>query len=339
MKRQLLRILRSLARDLGYELVLQQTLDERYRYASHSTQAALPEDSAAWLKADNPQLQELRQRYAKLAHPAATTSQWNAKFLSKNLDLSYFRGDNAYVWQYRAAGSDLELRYYLVLLYLLERDHRGLLAALGEDDLFGCWTFSSPGYPVISRDLLDSVNELYFLDRQLQIFDHSNLCVLDIGAGYGRLAHRMVQALPKLKCYLCVDAVPESTFLCDYYLKFRRCAAKARSIPLDEIEQNLTPASFDLAVNIHSFSECPLAAIEWWLGLLKQLRVPYLMLVPNNGEDLLSTERNRSHLDFLPALEHAGYRLKVHQPKYLNQTIQRLAQENRDFYFLFELAS
>ncbi|MGH8530456.1 MAG: putative sugar O-methyltransferase [Nevskiales bacterium] len=338
MKRQLLRSLRRLARALGHELVPQQTGAESYRAASHSTETALPPDAQTWLRADHPQLQVLRERYQRLTSPATVPSHWNTEFLRGNLDLCYFRGDNAYVWQYRAAGSDLELRYYLSLLYLKKLDQRGLLSALGEDGLFGCWKFTFPDHPAISRDLLDSVNELYFLDRHMQIFSRAGLRVLDIGAGYGRLAHRMVTALPQLERYTCVDAVPESTFLCDYYLRFRQCEAKARSIPLDEIEQALTPGGVDPAVNIHSFSECTLAAIEWWLAWLKRLRVPVLMIVPNNGDKLLSTERNRKHLDFLPALEAAGYRLKLREPKYLDETMQRLAQKNPDYYFLFELA-
>lgn len=337
MNRHLFRILRSLTRGLGYELVPRQGSSARYHQPSYNLETALPGNADEWLRRDHPQLQDLRRRYLALGIPAALPSQWNQDFLDQNLDLRYFRGDNAYLWQYRAAGSRLELRHYLILLYLRQRDPRNLLTTLGEDALFGCWTSSFSGQPAASRDLLDSVNELYFLERHLQVFDHADLHVLDIGAGYGRLAHRAVQTLPRLKQYTCVDAVPESTFLCDYYLRFRHCDSKARSLPLDEVQATLIPDSLDLAVNIHSFSECTLAAIEWWLALLKDLRVPYLMIVPNNGEQLLSTERDGAHRDFMPALERVGYRLKLREPKYLDETVQRLAQMNQDQHFLFEL--
>ena len=52
--------------------------------------------------------------------------------------------------------------------------------------------------------------------------------MLDIGAGYGRLAHRMSAAFPQLEDYCCVDAVPESTFLSEYYLRHRGCTPPAR---------------------------------------------------------------------------------------------------------------
>ncbi len=334
MKRQLLRSLRSIAHALDHELVPR--AHARYRDPSYDPAVALPPGASEWLRPDHPRLQELRRRYEQLSAPAAAPGQWSREFLRGNLDLRYFRGDNAYVWQYRAAGSDVELRYYLALQYLRSQPLAGLLDRLGEDGLFGAWTFDFSGQPVVSRDLLDSVNELSFLDRQLGLFERKGLRVLDIGAGYGRLAHRMTQALPGIARYVCVDGVPESTFLCDYYLKFRGCGDKALSLPLDEVEQGLAPDSFDLALNIHSFSECTLAAVQWWLAQLSRLRVLYLMIVPNNGERLLSTEADGSQLDFRAAVEDAGYRLRLCEPKYLDPTVQQFAQKHPDYYFLFE---
>ena len=67
------------------------------------------------------------------------------------------------------------------------------------------------------------------------------------------------------------------------------------------------PGEFDLAVNIHSFSECPLAAIEWWMSLLARLRVPRLFLVPNERTGFLSTEADGTRKDYLPVIDAAGY--------------------------------
>ena len=52
-----------------------------------------------------------------------------------------------------------------------------------------------------------------------------------------------------------------STFVSDYYLRFRN-ASKAVVVPLDEIETWLTSQKVDIAINIHSFSECQLSAID-----------------------------------------------------------------------------
>jgi hypothetical protein len=63
-----------------------------------------------------------------------------------------------------------------------------------------------------STNSATSFFELYFLDNHLDIASRENVCILDIGAGYGRLAHRTVTALPNVR-YLCTDAVAVSTFI------------------------------------------------------------------------------------------------------------------------------
>jgi hypothetical protein len=116
--------------------------------------------------------------------------------------------------------------------------------------------------------------------------------VLDIGAGYGRLAHRMLTALPNIRDYYCTDAVPVSTFLSEYYLQYRELGDRAHVIPLDEIENTLKEQPVQLAINIHSFSECGTAAIDWWVKLLAKSKVRHLMIVPNHA-----TGGRRDHAD------------------------------------------
>ena len=95
-------------------------------------------------------------------------------------------------------------------------DHLNLLDVLHEDDRFGVEIFNFHGQTV-SRDLLDSIIEITFLEKHFGFLNRRDFNVLDIGAGYGRLAHRMATAAPNLGRYFCVDAVPESTFISDYY--------------------------------------------------------------------------------------------------------------------------
>ena len=148
-------------------------------------------------------------------------SVWNDDLLSAQLDLRHFRGENQYMWHYREWPRAMQLKYFVLTEYVRRRDPRGLLERLGEDGAFGCWTFEYPGLPRVSRDLLDSVNEINFLERHLGILDRPSLRVLDIGAGYGRTAYRMVDAAAGIDDYCCVDAVPESTFISEYYLRHR----------------------------------------------------------------------------------------------------------------------
>src|SRR5262249_21715799 len=94
----------------------------------------------------------------------------------------------------------------------------------------------------------------------------------------------------------------------------------------------------DVAVNIHSFAECPLAAIEWWLDLLARSKVEQLLIVPNTKDRLLSKERDGPRVDFQPVVEAAGFGLVRMRPKYGESDLlqsQGLPGALRVSYFLF----
>jgi hypothetical protein len=288
------------------------------------------------LRPDNPRLLDLKKRYAKVSADATSPLAWDEGHLSAE-DLQWFRGDNAYVWQLRGRNMNV-LGYALTALYIKAIDTRGLLDRLSEDGAFGAHTFEVCG-KTVSRDLLDSVNEIHFLDRQLGIAERTGLHVLDVGAGYGRLAHRMLTALPGISAYDCADAVASSTFICDYYLQFRDLGARARSVPLDEVESALAIRPVDLAVNIHSFSECTLAAVDWWVSRLSRYRVPHLMIVPNPVDRTAGASlHNNEHQDMHPVIERHGYRLIASEPKYADPTVQDYGIDPTHYY-LFELRS
>ncbi len=263
----------------------------------------------------------------------ATRGMWTADYVQRDLRLTHFRGDNAYVWQFRNVRSRARAKYFAYLKYLSGIDQRQLLHRLEEDGLFGCWIFDYPGWPTVSRDLLDSVNELYFLDRHTGILRRPGMSVLDIGAGYGRLAWRALSAAPELGSYICVDAVPESTFICEYYLRFRACT-KAEVVPLYEVDERLASRTIDLAVNIHSFSEMTREAVNGWIERLAALRVPRLLIVPNDYEAFLTTEVDGSHLPFDQVLAAHGYALAVKEPV-VPGPLRRSGL--KDHFFLFEL--
>jgi hypothetical protein len=276
---------------------------------------SLPEEAVRYLTTDNPRLLELQARYKAFNENVTTPFAWTEDAIRPQ-DISFFRGDTAWLWQARGNNANVPA-YALTWYYLKSIDRLGLLDRQSEDDSFGCLTLPVDGRPV-SRDLIDSLFEIYFLDRHLGIGSGTGLRVLDIGAGYGRLAHRMTSALPGVDRYLCTDAIAASSFVSEYYLRYRG-AERASVVPLDEIEQRLADCPVDLAINIHSFSECRLAAIEWWIRLLSQHRVRYLMIVPNDWEELMTSEG----YDFLPLLESYGYRKVVKEPKFLDPVIQK----------------
>ena len=330
---QVKQILRSLLAKFGFDIV-----PSAYVYdwqvdleAVSRVPISLPPDARQYLRPDNPLLLDLQERYQNFCeYPSDEILLWTADRISPE-DMLNFRGHNAYVFQEGSFNRN-PFGYLLAYYYLKARDELGLLDVLSEDSAFGAVSYRMDGRQV-SRDLLDSILEIYFLQDNLPIMDKEDLTVVDIGAGYGRLAHRMTRAVKGLKRYYCVDAVGVSTFICDYYLKYRRVADRAQVVPLDCIRDQILPGEIDLAVNIHSFSECTLPAIQWWLDLLKELEVPNLMIIPNSKEGRMI---NIHKQDFSSLIEKSGYQLITSQPKYLDPIVQKYAL-NPDYSYLYSL--
>ncbi len=297
----------------------------------------LPAGAAEYLRADNPRLTELHSRYRAFASPATAHSLWN-KAHRAQIDLKYFRGDNPYIYQVR--DDNRELHYLLTAFYLKSIDTLGLFGRLDEDHLFGVHAVDCGNGWLVSRDLLDSISEILFLEEAIGISQIPRLRVLDIGAGYGRMGYRLARALPNLERMFCTDAVAESSFLCEYYLNFRGVAATATAVPLDEIGNAIAPNTIHLAMNIHSFSECSLPAVNWWLDLVANNRVRYLLIVPNAGaseNSLRTTEGGKPGRDFFPEIISRGYRLLKRRPKYCSPALQKYGITPA-YYYLFELA-
>lgn len=305
--------------------------DRRYVTSLYDDAVPLPEE-AQQLGHDHPQLLELRDAYAGLDLPVSIRSRWDDGAVESFLDLRWFRGETLFVWHYRERPRTSSLKYFIYTRYIRDADKLGLLDRLEEDGRFGCWTFTYPGWGTVSRDLLQSVNEINFLDRALDLSRLPSVKVLDIGAGYGRLAHRMTTGLTNVADYCCVDVIPEATFLSDWYLRYRGCAPPARTVRLDRLEQEVRPGEFTLAVNMHSFSECPLDAVRWWIEWLAKLEVPNLLIVPNEPDALLSTEPDGSRLGFEPLLNAAGYRLTHREPVIRDEAVRELLPLSDHFY-------
>lgn len=296
-------------------------------------QSTLPKEAQDYLKQNNPVLQDLLYRYAIFNNEVTAPLVWTDAYVRPD-DILYFRGDNAYVWQLRGPNMNI-MAYALTTFYVKSIDKLQLLERLEEDDFFGNFTFRIDNR-LMSRDLLDSIMEIYFLEKHLNLFLSKDMTILDIGAGYGRLAHRMASALPNIQNYLCTDAVAISSFISEYYLRFRGVEGRARVVPMDEIENTPMNRVVNIAVNIHSFSECRISAIKWWLSLLKKHRVKYLMIVPNSGNhggELLLTNDDK---DFGEVIEMHGYKLVAKDPKYRDPVVQKYAI-NPTYHHLFEL--
>jgi hypothetical protein len=179
---------------------------------------------------------------------------------------------------------------------------------LTEDGAFGCTTATIDGL-MVSRDLLDSIVEMEFIRRSTPEHFLIDARVLDIGAGYGRLAHRLVTAFGRARVF-CTDAIEVSHDICRKYLGYRG-ARGAQVVDPGLVEALLCRANIDLAVNIHSWSECTLPEVEAWLDLLRDCKVPRLLVVPHDAQ--MQTEWGKhawvpSGPSFGPAIYARGYR-------------------------------
>jgi SAM-dependent methyltransferase len=276
----------------------------------------LPDGADAYLRAANPRVAELARSYR--GHPAAARSGWSDLRLSGQIDLRYFRGDGQYLYQRRGTP---EAAYALSADYVARHGVLGLLDALSEDGAFGAVTFEIDGRRV-SRDLLDSALEIEALAEWLGAEQLATSRVLDVGAGYGRLAHRLCSWSPRARV-VATDAVPLSTFLCEYYLRHRACA-NAEVVPLDEADAALARGGFDVAVNVHSFGEAPYAAVAWWLERIAAAAIPRLFIV-HGGRELFALEPDLSRRSYDDVLARLGFRRVDLRPKYVeSQTVQRL---------------
>ena len=123
-----------------------------------------------------------------------------------------------------------------------------------------------------------------------------------------------------------------STFLCDYYTRFRQVPETVRVVPLHEHEK--LAEAYDLVVNIHSFAECSLAAIQWWMDRIAERQVEWLLIVPNTPEELLTTEVDGSRREFRSLVLDAGYELVDESWTHENEELRALIDVN-DKFFLF----
>jgi len=300
----------------------------------NSAPPCLPAGAQAYLVDSNPRLLELRELYRTSSHPAARHSQWTTAVIASDLPLQAFRGDCAFIWQRR--DWNLPIVHLLTAYYLEAAGAGPLMRSLGEDNLFGIYTVPYRESLPVSRDLLDSVSEIRFLDKWLGLLNGTLTSVLDIGAGYGRLAHRILQAVPKVRSYICADAIPESTFICEYYLRFRGMGERAHAVTVFDLDTALNESKPQLAISVHSLGECRRDVIRWWMGFLKQHSVKYLLLVLNpcgvRGETLVSTESNgMPGLPFQFDLREAGYLMLAREPKYLDSAVQQFGVSPAEF--------
>lgn len=197
---------------------------------------------------------------------------WDTRCNYINNSFNYnFRQSNAYIWQ-----SEADLQTYTDYYYTIKNiDADDLLDKTKEDQSYGVISYKVNN-TIISRDLLDSILEIYFLKNNIKNFEQK--IFLEIGAGYGRLCKRFYDCFPNIEYYI-VDAIPESTFISRLYLGEPHYNQIINLYDLQEKTQNI---NIDVAINIHAFPEFNYSDIEWWIAFLSAKQVRYIFYVPNN---------------------------------------------------------
>jgi len=287
------------------------------------------------LTRDNLRLQMLRDMYDNCESPVLAHSQWRREF-AERLPLGCFRGESSYMWQ--IADGNVPIHYVATYYYLKNAFSDDLLTACVEDHAFGVQGIDI-GSDFVTRDRLDSVCEIGFLRGVFGLRKSSELTVLDIGSGYGRLAWRLSQCYPKANI-ICADAIAESSFLCEFYLDYRQASRRVRMVPLPHLRSELSKSSVDLAVAVNSLTECTATAVEWWLDLLCESNVPYLFIVPHaafkEGMHISTCEvKGSERKDIIPLLESRGFRRRIFCPKYAEPAMQKYGV-SPTYYHLFE---
>jgi hypothetical protein len=278
----------------------------------------LPADTLADMNANNPRLVELRSIYAEFDPAVSSPLVWTDDIVTQQ-DFQRFRGDNAFLYQLRGLQYN-ELSYALTTYYTMSAPEGAILARLSEDGAFGAHVLEV-AERLVSRDLLDSAREIDFLTRHVQPAA-GPLRVLDIGAGYGRLPHRLSEALGDAVKVYATDGFPFSTFISELYLRHRQSAAQV--VPLHQFEAFIAETPIDVAVNIHSFSECRTSAIDWWVSRLARHEVRHLMIIPNGEfKDALTPCLTNDGWDMEVIFERHGYRCATREFRYADPIVRR----------------
>jgi len=231
------------------------------------------------------------------------------------IDPDRFRAHNQYLEQ--GAAYDVPG----VARWLIENGGRRYLELFDEDGAFGAEVHEVDGYR-LSRDVVDSALEIMFLERCIWV-DLSGLRIVDIGAGYGRFAHRFTARHPGAIVY-CTDAIEISQRVCAKYLAHRRAI---RAIVVSSSHLNQIAVAPDLVVNIHSWSECTLPEVVWWLDWIADREIPRIFIVPHDGPAFGTWGGEWNAPSYKPELERRGYRI-AHE--WAGPPMQR------KFYYLWE---
>ncbi len=119
-----------------------------------------------------------------------------------------------------------------------------------------------------------------------------------------------------------------------YYLKEYHKINQVSVVPINQVNNLMKNQNISLAINIHSFSEMTIDFVKFWIDKINKMKIQYLFIVPNSGEEYKGDLISFDKIDFKPLIESYGYNLIVKRDKYLNPHIQKYGL-NPTMYYLF----
>ena len=297
----------------------------RYYFQAHILGHKIPNTASEnkFLDINNPEFQRISKVYSEINSDKSFWVDW-----FDNADFKNFKGENVFVTQLAGLRS-IKTAYENTVKFAVQNDRLGLMSIFDEDRKFGVESVLLEN-GCFSRDRVDSVIEINYFSKLIGLTRESNIRVLDIGAGYGRFSSRVLQAFPGAYVY-CGDVVPQATFLCDFYMKFK--GFNSTHFTCGSYDGLEAESYFDLAVNIHSFSEAPLVSIKKWLDLV-YLKAEYLFIVPS-GNELVSMEQDGSRESYEGYINQLGYELVEKTFKYDGEDFPRDLCLSPTNYYLF----
>lgn len=300
--------------------------------ASYNPETKIPNNAKKYLHSKNPRLIQLKSDYQKFLAKNFKKGLWTENYL-KNEDLLFFRGDNPYVYQKR--GNQLSIFAYLITYFWFKsKDKANDLFFFKEEISFGIYNFVIDEKN-ITRDLLDSFNEIEFLKENVFKNHENKVKVLEIGAGYGRLAKWLTKNTKFIEHYYCIDGIPESTFISEYFLKKYHKIDNVTVVPVNMKESLVEKDNITLAINIHSFSEMTFDFVKFWIKEVTRLKILYLFIVPNAGHNFEGELVSFDKVNFRNLIESKGYELVLKRTKYLDPYVQKYGL-NPTVYYLFQ---
>ena len=122
----------------------------------------------------------------------------------------------------------------------------------------------------INIDYLLSIEEMFFLHKELK----ESKTILEIGAGFGRLAHSIVENFENVERYIIIDLDPCLNLAKSYLSKVlnKEDFLKVKFISSNDFDtlDSIKTRGFDISININSFQEMEESIVLDYLGLISE---------------------------------------------------------------------